>query len=141
MPVSMYINFDGNCREAVTYYSKVFNTEAPQLMTFGEGPSDPAYPMPEEAKTRIMHTAIHIAGTLVMFSDSFPGSPLIKGNNMSLTVVTDDIAAITSWYNQLKEGGTVQMALGETFFSKCYGSLIDKYGIHWQFSHEEVPST
>ncbi len=140
MAVNIYINFDGNCREAVTYYAEIFGTDVPVMMTFGEGPADPAYPMPEEAKGRVMHTALEIAGTLVMFSDTFPGMPLVQGNNINLTVTTDDKGSITVWYDQLKEGGSVEMELAETFFSKWYGSLTDKYGIHWQFSHEEAPS-
>ena len=32
MSVETYINFNGNCREAVEYYAEVFGTEKPQLM-------------------------------------------------------------------------------------------------------------
>jgi uncharacterized glyoxalase superfamily protein PhnB len=36
MGVSPYINFSGNCREAVNFYARVFGTAAPRIMTFGE---------------------------------------------------------------------------------------------------------
>lgn len=138
MAVNIYINFDGKCKEAVTFYSEVFSVPVQQMMTFGEGPSDPAYPMPEEAKSRIMHTWLEIAGSMLMFSDTFPGMPLVAGNNMSLTVVSDDMEGLKNWFGKMKEaGGKVEMDLQETFWSKCYGSLEDKYGVHWQFSHEE----
>ena len=41
-----------------------------------------------------------------------------------------------SLFHKLKEGGTVGMELQETFWSKCYGSLTDKFGIGWQFSYD-----
>ena len=69
-----------------------------------------------------------------MFSDVFPGMELKVGNNVSLTVVSTNRDEILNWFNRLKEGGTVQMDLQETFWSKLYGNLRDKYGIEWQFS-------
>jgi PhnB protein len=29
---------------------------------------------------------------------------------------------------------TITMELQETFWSKCYGALADKYGVNWMFS-------
>ncbi|NTW71307.1 MAG: glyoxalase/bleomycin resistance/extradiol dioxygenase family protein [Eubacteriaceae bacterium] len=136
MSVQVYLNFNGNCREAAEYYAEVFNTEKPQIMTFGEMPPDPNFTLPEEAKELIMHTNLVISGSKVMFSDVFPGMPLTVGNNVSLTIVTTDMDEIKSWFSKLKEGGVVGMELQETFWSKCYGSLTDKFGIIWQFSHE-----
>lgn len=137
LSLQVYINFDGNCREAVEYYSKVFKTDKPEIMTFGDAPEDPGFSVPEESKNLVMHTQLIISGDIVMFSDTFPGMPLVKGNNISLTVVTDDMDEITEAFNQLKAEGKVEMELQETFWSKYYGSLVDKYGITWQFSMYE----
>ena len=135
MAIEIYLNFEGNCRDAVEYYVEVFKTEEPKIMTFGEMPPNEEYPLPEEAKNRIMHTRLNMAGSVVMFSDTFPGMPYIEGNNISLAIVTDDLDELKSLFNQLKEGGTVGMELQETFWSKCYGSVKDKFGIEWQFNY------
>ena len=137
MAVEVYLIFNGNCREAVTFYEQVFNTDKAEIMTFGDSPSDPSYPLPEEAKNLVMHTRLSILGSTVMFSDTFPGSPFTIGNNVTLAVVTDDEAQLRQAFEKLKEGCKVTMELQETFWSKCYGSLTDKFGIEWQFSHEE----
>ena len=50
MSVDIYLNFAGNCREAVEYYAKVFGLDSPKIMTFGDTPENPDYPLPEEAK-------------------------------------------------------------------------------------------
>ena len=54
-----------------------------------------------------------------MFSDTFPGSPFIQGNNISLAFVSKNEEEIRSAFEALKEGGTVAMELQETFWSKC----------------------
>ncbi|HWK21906.1 MAG TPA: VOC family protein [Ureibacillus sp.] len=134
MAIEVYLNFNGNCREAAEFYADVFKTEKPKIMTFGEAPQDPNFEMPEEAKNLVMHTRLDILGSRVMFSDTWPGSPFIEGNNITLAVVTEDEEAIRSSFERLKEGGSVKMELQETFWSKCYGALKDKFGIEWQFS-------
>ncbi|MFD3257612.1 VOC family protein [Paenibacillus lentus] len=136
MAVDVYFNFNGNCREAVEFYADVFNTEAPQIMTFGEAPPNPEYKLPEEAKDLVMHARINVNGSNVMFSDVFPGMPYVQGNNITLAFVSTDLDEIKSVFHKLKEGGTVNMELQETFWSKCYGSVKDKFGTEWQVSHD-----
>ena len=136
MSVDVYINFNGNCREAVEFYAQVFGTETPQIMTFGETPPNPEFPLPEEAKNLVMHTRLNIEGSNVMFSDVFPGMPFVEGNNISLAVVNKNMDEIKSIFNKLKEGGTVVMDLQETFWSKLYGQVTDKFGIIWQFNYD-----
>ncbi|WP_313892658.1 VOC family protein [Psychrobacillus sp.] len=136
MAINVYLNFNGNCREAAEFYAEVFGVDKPQIMTFGESPQDPSYTLPEEAKDLVMHTRLSIGGSNVMFSDTFPGSPFIAGNNISLAFVSKNEEEVRSAFEAIKEGGKVGMELQETFWSKCYGSLKDKFGIEWQFSHE-----
>jgi PhnB protein len=136
MAVNVYVNFNGNCREAVEFYAQVFGTEKPQIMSFGDAPANPEYPTPENAKNLVMHAQLNITGSTVMFSDCFPGMSFVAGNNISLTVVSKNMDEIQSFFTKLKEGGTVGMELQETFWSKCYGMLTDKFGIQWQLSHE-----
>ncbi|AJY73437.1 VOC family protein [Paenibacillus beijingensis] len=134
MSVDVYLNFNGNCREAVEYYAQVFEAGEPKMMTFGEAPPHPEFPLPEEAKGLIMHTRLTISGSNVMFSDVFPGMPFTAGNNISLSIVTDNKDEIESAFNKLADGGTVGMELQETFWSPLYGSVTDKFGIIWQFN-------
>jgi len=115
MAIDVYLNFNGNCREAVEFYAQVFGTDKPKMMTYGEAPANPEYPLPEEAKNLILHTRLNIFGSNVMFSDVFPGMPFVVGNNISLAVVTDNLDELQSAFHKLKEGGKVEMELQETF--------------------------
>ncbi|MNC40573.1 hypothetical protein D3C75_892900 [compost metagenome] len=134
MAVEAYLNFNGNCREAVEYYADVFETERPKFMTFGESPQNPDYPLPEEAKDLIMHTRLVISGSTVMFSDTFPGMPFVEGNNINLSIVSDSKEELKKYWDNLKQDGVVEMELQETFWTELYGSLKDKFGINWLFN-------
>lgn len=136
MAVHVYLVFNGNCREAVEFYARVFKTEAPKIMTFGESPQDPTYPLPEETKNLVMHARLNIDGSNIMFSDTFPGQPYVVGDNVTLALVSKNKDDLTSWYEQLKVGGTVVMELQETFWSKLYGQVTDKFGIQWQINYD-----
>ena len=136
MAVEVYLVFDGDCRQAVEFYSQVFGTEITDLTTFGDTPQHPDYTLPEEAKNRIMHARLEISGSRVMFSDTFPGQPFVQGNNVTLALLSDKQDELKEWFEKLKDGGIVEMELQETFWSKLYGRVTDKFGIHWQLSHE-----
>jgi PhnB protein len=136
MAIAVYINFNGNCREAVEFYAQVFGTDNPHMMAFGDAPANPQFTLPEEAKSLIMHAQLNIQGSTVMFSDVCPGMPFVAGNNISLAVVSKNIDDIQSFFSKLKEGGKVNMDLQETFWSKCYGQVTDKFGIQWQLSYD-----
>ncbi len=58
MSVDVYLTFNGNCREAVEFYAEAFEEEKPKIMTFGDSPPNPDYPMPEKAKHLVMHTRL-----------------------------------------------------------------------------------
>lgn len=134
MPIDIYINFNGNCRKAVEFYAKVFETEKPQIMTYKDAPPNPDFTLPDEAKDLVMHTELVIHGSRIMFSDVFPGSPFVQGNHINLAIVTDDLEQLTSQFNKIKENGKVTMELQETFWSKSYGQVTDQFGINWMFS-------
>lgn len=136
MKIGPYINFPGNCREAVAFYAEVFKTEEPQIMTFGEMPPDPDFPMTENIKDLVANAQLNINGNIIMFSDVPPGIPFVKGNNITLIIMLDNAEEAKRLFSQLSKGGTVEMLLQETFWSKSYGSLTDKFGIGWQISTE-----
>jgi len=134
MALNPYLIFNGDAREAALYYADVFGLEQPQLMTYGDAHSEH---MPSGAENLIMHTYLDIAGGKLMISDNYPGAPFQQGNSFSIAYVSNDEAAIRSAFQKLKADSVeVKLDLQETPWSKCYGSLIDKFNVEWQFSHE-----
>jgi len=135
MQLELFINFNGNCREAVEFYAKVFRSEVGNLMTYGDVPSEPGYTVPEEDKNKIMYAGIPIGGMVVMLMDMPTGSPLVVGNNINPTVNIEDKAEVTRLFNELSEGGEVCLELQQTFYSEWYGMVQDKYGVIWHLMH------
>lgn len=136
MNIQIFLNFHGSCREAVEFYAQVFGLEPPKFMTYGDHPSSPDHPLSEQDKKLIMYTELALDGNKIMFSDVPPNSPFTAGNNFTIAITDNDTEKMSVWFNKLKQNGKIEIELGETFFSKCYGMLVDKYGICWQFSHE-----
>lgn len=136
MALDLFVNFDGNCREAVEFYAKVFKAAAPKIMTYGEAPNDPEMGISEKDMNLVMFTSLNILGSNVMFCDNPPGMDFARGNNISLTVVTKDADEIRRLFHALSAGGEIVMELQETFWSNLYGMATDKFGINWQFSHD-----
>ena len=137
MAVIPYINFNGNCREAVNFYTDVFRAEKRSIMTYGDIPANPDFPMSEASKKRVMHTYLNIMDGEVMFSDVPEHMPVNMGDNITLTVTGRDEAEIRRIFDRLKEGGEVTQDLQQTFWSKCYGYVTDRFGIGWQVSLED----
>jgi PhnB protein len=140
MAVNAYLYFNGNCRQAVEFYAGIFGAE-PKIMTYGDTPPNPEFPVSDEMKSLVLHAQLSVTGSDVMFSDVSPGTPYAPGNNISLTISSGDMDGLKTMFTKLKEGGTVQMELQETFWSKCYGSVTDKFGINWQLSLDNSGQT
>ena len=132
MNLELFINFDGNCYEAVAFYAKVFKSKVENLMTYSQTPPDPNYPLAEEDKDKIMYAGVQIGGITVMFMDMPSGSPFIVGNNINPTISMENKEEVERIFNELKEGGEVYMELQQTFFSELYGMVKDKFGVIWQ---------
>ena len=138
MKLEMFINFNGNCREAAEFYAKIFKSEVGNLMTYGDAPPDPNYTLTEADRDRICYADIPIGGMTVMLMDMPSGSPFTVGDNINPTVSMEDKDEATRIFNELKEGGKVFMEMQKTFYSEWYGMVKDKYGVIWHVMHYEA---
>jgi PhnB protein len=136
MKLEMFINFNGNCREAVEFYAKVFKSEVGNMMTYGEAPPDPNYTPNEADNDRVCYAGVPIGGMTVMFMDMPSGMPLTVGDNINPTVSMDDKDEVTRIFSELSESGEVFMPLQKTFYSEWYGMVKDKYGVIWHVMHD-----
>jgi PhnB protein len=89
MQLELFINFDGNCREAVAFYAKVFQSEVNNLMTYGQSPLDANYPLQDADRDKIMYAGVQIGGITVMFMDMPSGFSFVAGNNINPTISMD----------------------------------------------------
>lgn len=130
-----YLNFDGNCAEAVNFYAGVFGTE-PRIMRFAEGPT-PAAPGTED---RVLHAVLDVGDTTLMASDTMPGMPFSQGTNVHLSVAFADPDEQTRIFEALAEGGRVEMPLADQFFGR-FGMLTDRFGVQWMVIRQAPAET
>ncbi|UOQ46987.1 VOC family protein [Gracilibacillus caseinilyticus] len=135
MPINPYLMLNGNAREAIHFYEEAFQTEADSMQTYGEMPGDTSN-IPVEAKALILHAKIEVDGTPIMISDVMPNSSFVQGDNINLTLVSNDADFITHAYETLKQNGNIEMELQETFWTKHFAKLTDQFGVQWQLSVE-----
>jgi PhnB protein len=127
-----YLNFDGNCREAMTFYKKCLGGEL-MLSPFSEMPGD----HPKEAGDRIMHARLVNGRASLMASDTMPGMPFKPGNNFWISVHTDSLEETERAFTALSENGKVVMPLQDTFWGARFGMLTDQFGLNWMFNFEK----
>lgn len=127
--LSPYLRFNGNCREAMGFYKECLGGEL-TIMTMGESPM--ASQVPPEMKTRVMHSMLKKDNMTFMASDAMGPEKIIKGNNISLSIMGTNMEEIQPYFSKLSSGGTVKHPLGKTFFG-VYGDFTDKFGIDWMF--------
>jgi PhnB protein len=129
--VVTYLNFDGNCREAMEFYQKCLGAEL-MLMPFSEMPGG----VPPGSEHRVMHARLTKGITLLMASDTLPGRPSQPGNNFAVSIQAESLHEIESLFAALSEKGTVTMPLQDMFWGARFGMLKDQFGIHWMFNFE-----
>ncbi|WP_353948393.1 VOC family protein [Sporolactobacillus sp. Y61] len=136
MQIIPYLQLNGNAREAIGFYEKVFHAEVLAVTTFGEMPVTADFSFPEDAKDFISHAAIRVGESVMMFSDTFPGQPAHEGNLVTICVTFDNADKARQIFGALQDGGQVEMPLSETGFSPAYGVIKDKFGVTFQIYTE-----
>lgn len=129
MQVQAYLQFDGRCEEAIDFYKPALGAEVEALLRFKDNP-EPCAEGTMPPGDKIMHSCFRIGDTRIMASDGFcKGEPNFAGFSLTLSVPNE--AEAKRLFDAIAEGGQVQMPLGHTFFSPCFGVVADKFGVSW----------
>ena len=135
--VVTYLTFDGTCRDAMTFYGKCLGAEL-QLVPFSAAPPDMA---PKADQNRIMHARLSKgSASILMASDTMPGTPLQVGNNFSVSLACESLEEIERLFKALADKGNVTMPLQDTFWNAHFGMLTDQFGVNWMFNFDKPPS-
>ncbi|MDO9493872.1 VOC family protein [Acetobacterium sp.] len=137
MQIQPYLSFNGNCQEAVEFYADIFGTDIPEIILFGEMLPEQEAVEQDRSDKVVIRADLESDDTRVLLSDIPSKSPDLQRDKMTLVIFSDDLDEIEVLYYKLKDGGTVEMELQETFWSKVYGSLVDKFGVGWQLNYDD----
>jgi PhnB protein len=129
MSLHPYLFFTNTTRDAMTRYQEVLGGQL-DIMSAADLPAGEEMPF-EAPEDFVIHAALTFGGgDLLMASDDPTGDGAgVKGAALNLTL--PDAAEARRIFEELLEGGTVEMPLGETFWSPLFGSGVDRFGVTW----------
>lgn len=131
MQVMPYLFFDGRCEEAVQFYQAALGAQVEMLMRNRDNPEPPPPGMlPPGSEDKVLSCSLRIGDTLLMASDGrCEGGTPFQG--FALLIAPANPAAAEGVFTALADGGQVQMPLGKTFWSSCFGMVTDRFGVLW----------
>ena len=137
MKLHTFLNYGGNCEQALRFYEAHLGGRITMLMRRGELPDQPVtWPGWEQS---IQYGLMELGETQLMASDVPPDrfQPM-RSAYLSLTV--DSAAEAERIWALLADGGQVTMRLEETFFATRFGQLRDKFGTLWMIMALKPPA-
>ena len=130
--VATYLTFDGNAREAMTFYAGCLGADLDVRSVRDSGMA-----APPGAEDRTIHARLSRGAVVIMASDTMPGMPFTPGTNFSICLECSDAEEQDRIYAALAEGGRETMLLENTFWGARFGMLTDRFGVNWMLNLEQ----
>jgi PhnB protein len=136
MKMNTYVNFPGNCADAIRYYETHLGAKVIMMMTHGQSPQPS--PVGPAWKDAVLHAQMTIGGAELMAAD-IPNAEPMRSAYLTLRVDSDSEAERV--YSALAQGGRILMPIQETFFASRFGQVQDRFGINWMILHDRPMPT
>ncbi|HEY3671342.1 MAG TPA: VOC family protein [Acidimicrobiia bacterium] len=133
-----YLTFGGTCADAFAFYQEIFGGPL-EVMTMAEAPGG----SPDGAEPdAVMHASLTTdGGALLMGADHPTGDFTGPVHGMCVTAELPTKEEAHRVFDELSEGGTVQMPMAETFFSHAFGMCLDRFGTPWMVMAGTMPGS
>ena len=131
-PVTPYLTFYGNAKEAATFYETTFTLDNLGKMKYSDGD----FPHPPEASDYLMHCHLSDGTFNLMLADS-PTPGEAGTSNVALMIECESDEEVNSLYKALLEGGKAVMELQETFWGAKYAKVQDQFGYTWDLNFQK----
>lgn len=128
-----YLNFKGNCKEAMTFYQACIGGTL-SLITVGE--SEVAGHVPAAMHDRILHASLLREGEVMLLASDGMGQEIKEGNSIVLSLNCSSEEETKTFFSGLSGGGQITHPLKVEFWGALFGGLIDKFGITWVLNYD-----
>ena len=129
LKLNPYVRFnDDKCREAMQFYKDCIGGGELTFQTIGESPM--AGEMPKEGQNKIMHAMLK-KDNFELFASDMMRDKAVVGDNVALSINTEDEGKAKEIFDKLSQGGEVFMPMEKMFWGAIFGVVTDKYGIEW----------
>lgn len=131
--MEVYLVTNGEGLQAVEFYKEALGARVEQVNLYKDFMPD----CPEELENYVMNAQFRLNGQRFMLSDNHPDMPYTVGDNITVALITDDVASAEQLFANLsQEARAITMPLQAVPWSPAYGSLTDRFGINWQINAE-----
>lgn len=127
-----HLHFNGNCKEAISFYEKAFNVKADCVIY----ESDYA-PADGKNGARVAHAEMHIHGHKIYLNDRFGKKDTSTDIAVHLIVTFQNKTDLLSCYEKIKENSITIDPLESLPYSPLAVQFIDKFGVQWGFMVDE----
>ena len=132
--INVYLTFEGNCREAMTFYQQCLGGEL-EVRTIGGSPVEAH--CPPEMKDQVLHATLTKGALVLMASDCIGPGGYTHGNDIALSLNCSSEEEINDFYSKLSEGGQIIDALKVQFWGAIFGVFTDKFGKRWMLNYDK----
>jgi PhnB protein len=132
MKMTTYLNFAGNCADAMSFYEQHIGAKILYSMTFDQMPEPKNFPPGMEKN--VLHAHFSIGDSKLMASDGPQVEPM---RSAYLALSVDSTEEAERIYAALSSGGQIFMPIAETFFAHRFAQFRDKFGINWMVIHDK----
>jgi len=115
-----------DAREQAAFYMQALGGEVHSVMTYGQIPG-----APEQAKDKVMHMVLSVAGGSILFLADSPYEVSPAGRFISLSLTFDDEANARHSFEKLAQDGTIKHPFVMQPWGAYYGEIEDKFGVNW----------
>jgi len=133
----VHLTFAGQCREALEFYRELLGGGDLFLLSYGESPA--AAQVGPEWKDKIVHATLSLGDRTLAGADLPPERYTTPGG-FFVILEPEDPAEAQRLFSALAEGGSVHMPLQETFWSRAFGVVVDRFGTPWEVSCRQPPT-
>jgi PhnB protein len=133
MKLHPYLNYGGNCAEALRFYEQQLGGKITMMMTHGEAPGPGN--VPAEWKDKILFARMTIGGTELLAND-VPADRFQPMRSAYLSLTVDSIEEAERVYALLSTNGQIFMPIEQTFFAARFAMLRDRFGTSWMILTE-----
>lgn len=133
MVAPIYLTFNGDCEQALTFYADVLGGKVLAQNTFAEGPGNEELTDPQRDK--IMHMSVDIGGFAILGSDDLSANTDF-GSNFAIVLTPDSEEAAKRQFESFADQGAVVVPLDKTFWGALFGQVKDQFGIQWMINCE-----
>lgn len=125
--VTPFLMFEGNAEEAMNYYTSLIEeSKITSIARYGaEGPGK---------EGSVIMATFTLKGQEFMCIDSYVQHEFTFTPSYSTFLTCSSEQEIDDLFENLSEGGSILMPLGDYSFSKKFGWIEDKFGVSWQLT-------